>query len=490
MPTPILMPALSPTMEEGTLAKWLVGEGDDVSSGDVIAEIETDKATMEVEAVDEGKVGRILVEAGTEGVKVNDPIAVLLEDGESADDIDEGALSGGEGGSQAAPEPKPADEPRTGQGADTAMAAAGAGTPPGGDTGPVTTDGRAPEAVRSSYGSGGGNAARDHSSVTDQARANGAQGTQASGAGDRVMASPLAKRIAKQEGVDLAALTGTGPHGRIVKRDVEKALREGTGKAQTETQAAAPQAARAPAAGIDERLYPADGYEAVKNDGMRKVIAKRLTQSFQEVPHFPLTVDCELTNLLAAREQLNAGSPPKGEDGAYKVSVNDFVLKASAQALMAVPEANASYTEDAILMHKHADIGVAVAIDGGLITPIIWRAETKGLKRISEEVRDLAGRARSKKLKPEEYQGGTFSVSNLGMFGIKSFASIVNQPQGAILSVGAGEERAVVRDGQVVARTMMTVTMTCDHRVVDGAVGAEFLAVFKRFIESPAAMLL
>ena len=479
MPTPILMPALSPTMEEGTLAKWLVGEGDEVSSGDVIAEIETDKATMEVEAVDEGKVGKILVAEGTEGVKVNDPIAVLLEEGESADDIEDA-----EGGAAAAPEPKPADEPKTGQGADQAMAAAGAGTPPGGDTGPVTSDGRSPEAVRSSYGSGGGNEARAHSSVADQAN-----GAAASGPSDRVMASPLAKRIAKQEGLDLAALTGTGPHGRIVKRDVEKALREGPAKAQTDAQATG-QVAPAPAAGIDERLYPAEGYEAIKNDGMRKVIAKRLTQSFQEVPHFPLTVDCELTNLLAAREQLNAGSPPKGEDGAYKVSVNDFVLKASAQALMAVPEANASYTEDAILMHRHADIGVAVAIDGGLITPIIWRAETKGLKQISEEVRDLAGRARSKKLKPEEYQGGTFSVSNLGMFGIKTFASIVNQPQGAILSVGAGEERAVVRDGQVVARTMMTVTMTCDHRVVDGAVGAQFLAAFKRFIESPAAMLL
>ena len=482
MPTPILMPALSPTMEEGTLAKWLVGEGDAVSSGDVIAEIETDKATMEVEAVDEGKVGRLLVQEGTEGVKVNDPIAVLLEDGESADDIDEAALSGG---GQAAPEPKPATEAKTGQGADTAMAASGAGTPAASSSGPVTTDGRAPEAVRSSYGSGGGNEARDHSSVADQADGKTGGGASAQ-AGERLMASPLAKRIAKQEGLDLAAVSGTGPHGRIVKRDVEKALRDGVGKADI----SAPQPTGAPAAGIDERLYPADGYEAVKNDGMRKTIAKRLTQSFQEVPHFPLTIDCELTNLLAAREQLNAASPPKGEDGAYKVSVNDFVLKASAQALMAVPEANASYTEDAILMHRHADIGVAVAIDGGLITPIIWRAETKGLKQISEEVRDLAGRARSKKLKPQEYQGGTFSVSNLGMFGIQSFASIVNQPQGAIMSVGAGEDRAVVRDGQVVARTMMTVTLTCDHRVVDGAVGAQFLAAFKRFIENPAAMLL
>ncbi|MEM9988809.1 MAG: dihydrolipoamide acetyltransferase family protein, partial [Pseudomonadota bacterium] len=232
-------------------------------------------------------------------------------------------------------------------------------------------------------------------------------------------------------------------------------------------------------------------YTAVKNDGMRKVIAKRLHQSFNsEVPHFPLTVDCELTALLAARAALNAGSPAKGEPGFYKVSVNDFILKASAQALIQVPAANATYTDEAILQHKHADIGVAVAIDGGLITPIVWKAEEKGLKQISEEVRDLAGRAREKKLKPEEYQGGTFSVSNLGMFGIKSFSSIVNQPHGAIMSVGAGEERAVVRDGQVVPRMMMTVTLTCDHRVVDGAVGAEFIAAFKRFIEEPASMLL
>ena len=483
MPIPVLMPALSPTMEEGTLAKWLKGEGDQVSSGDVIAEIETDKATMEVEAVDEGVLGKLLVAEGTEGVKVNDPIAVILEDGESADDVDVDSL----GGAQAAPKSKPADEPKTGKGADQAMAAASAGTPPGGDTGEVTTEGRSEEAVRSSYGSGGGNEGRTHTSVGGDA------GQSAGPKGGRIYASPLAKRIAKQEGLDLSAIKGSGPHGRVVKRDVEKAMKEGTGKAGAPGAAAAapaPTPFRAPAAGIDERLYPAEGYDAVKNDGMRKTIAKRLTQSFQEVPHFPLTVDCELTALMAAREQLNAASPPKGEDGAYKVSVNDFVLKAAAQALRAVPAANATYTDDAILHHKHADIGVAVAVEGGLITPIVWKAETKGLKQISEEVRDLAGRARTKKLKPEEYQGGTFSVSNLGMFGIKSFASIVNQPQGAIMSVGAGEERAVVRDGQVVPRLMMTVTLTCDHRVVDGAVGAEFLSVFKRFIESPAAMLL
>nr|WP_246408765.1 pyruvate dehydrogenase complex dihydrolipoamide acetyltransferase [Parvularcula dongshanensis] len=477
------MPALSPTMEEGTLSKWLKKEGDAVASGDVIAEIETDKATMEVEAVDEGTIGKILVEEGTEGVKVNAPIAVLLEEGESASDIDENAL----GGTAAEPKPQATTDSGEGKGSTEPMAAAGAGTPTAeGDTGPVSQEGRSSEAVRSSYGSGGGNEASSHTSVT-----NGASGRPAQqGQGGRVMASPLAKRIAKNEGVDLSGVQGTGPHGRIVRRDVEKALKEGPTKKAPSAGAPSPSPIRTPATGVDERLYPAEGYDQIKNDGMRKTIARRLTQSFQEVPHFPLTVDCELTALMAAREQLNAAAPAKGEPGYYKISVNDFVVKAAAQALMAVPGANASYTDEAILRHKHADIGVAVAIDGGLITPIVWKAETKGLKQISEEVRDLAGRARSKKLKPEEYQGGTFSVSNLGMFGIKSFSSIVNQPQGAILSVGTAEERAVVRGGQVVPRVMMTVTMTCDHRVVDGAIGAEFISVFKRFVEAPASMLL
>ncbi|MFC2953005.1 pyruvate dehydrogenase complex dihydrolipoamide acetyltransferase [Marinicaulis aureus] len=437
MPTPILMPALSPTMEEGTLAKWNVKEGDKVSSGDVIAEIETDKATMEVEAVDEGTVGKIIVEAGTENVKVNAPIAVLLDDGESAGDIDVSALGtgGGGGAGEAAPKtetPKAESKP--------------------------AEDAAAPE------------------SKTASAPAQKSNG--------RLLASPLAKRIASQEGVDLSAVSGTGPHGRIVKRDVEKVMKEGNGKA-------APAAAFKPSpASVDSRLYPEDSYTAVKLDGMRKVIAKRLTQSFnQEVPHFPLNIDVELDTLLAARTRINATSPKDGDD-AFKLSVNDFIIKASAMALKKVPAANATYTDEAILLHKHADIGVAVAIDGGLITPIVWKAEEKGLKEISAEVKDMAGRARQKKLKPEEYQGGTFSVSNLGMFGITSFASIVNQPHGAIMSVGAGEQRAVVRDGEIVVRTMMTVTLTCDHRVVDGAVGAEFLGAFKAFIEEPAAMLL
>ena len=450
------MPALSPTMEEGTLAKWNVKEGDKVSSGDVIAEIETDKATMEVEAVDEGTVGKILVGEGTENVKVNAPIAVLLEEGESADDIDVSALENGQGGGSApAKEEKPKEEQKA-----SANRAAKAE--------------REVAEPQAGYGKG------------DAPKAEGGKKPAPQKSNGRIKASPLAKRIAENEGLDLSALSGTGPHGRIVKRDIVKALKEGTGKAAP---AVAKSSQIAPAS-VDPRLYPEDSYTAVKLDGMRKVIAKRLTQSFnQEVPHFPLNIDVELDNLLTARARINATSPKEGED-AFKLSVNDFIIKASAMALKKVPAANATYTDEALLFHKHADIGVAVAIEGGLITPIVWKAEEKGLKQISAEIKDMAGRARQKKLKPEEYQGGTFSVSNLGMFGIKSFASIVNQPHGAIMSVGAGEERVVVRDGEMVIRNVMTVTLTCDHRVVDGAVGAEFLAAFKSFIEEPAAMLL
>ncbi|MBI1392907.1 MAG: pyruvate dehydrogenase complex dihydrolipoamide acetyltransferase [Alphaproteobacteria bacterium] len=453
MPTPILMPALSPTMEEGTLARWNVKEGDRVASGDVIAEIETDKATMEVEAVDEGVVGRIIVAAGTENVKVNQPIAFLLDEGESAADIDPSSTAGAggaNGGSSAAPMAETSKQAKS--------------------TPETSKPGQASSAeVKSDLKS---DLKSDRSKVSD----------------GRIFASPLAKRIARNEAIDLSRLKGSGPHGRVVKRDVETAVKGGAGKAGIE---AGPASAIAPApASVDARLYPPDSYDAVKLDGMRKVIAKRLNQSFnQEVPHFPLNIDIELTKLLETRAAINATSPKDG-DGAFKLSVNDFVIKASAMALKAVPKANASYTDEAILLHRHADIGVAVAIEGGLITPIVWKAETKGLKQISAEIKDMAGRARSRKLKPEEYQGGTFSVSNLGMFGITSFASIVNQPHGAIMSVGAGEERVVVRNGEMVIRTMMTVTLTCDHRVVDGAVGAEFLAAFKRFCEEPAAMLL
>jgi len=441
MPTPILMPALSPTMEEGTLSKWNVKEGDKVSSGDVIAEIETDKATMEVEAVDEGVVGKIVVAEGTEGVKVNAPIAVLLEDGESAGDIDMNAL-GSAASSFETPTPS-APAPQDEAGSD-----------------------RSPKGLHPEEPS-----QREGVSKGEGAKANG-----------RILASPLAKRLAAAEGIDLSAVTGSGPRGRIVKRDIEQAKTQGAGKA-------APAAPFVPAP-VDARLYPPESYEAVKLDGMRKVIAKRLNQSFnQEVPHFPLNIDVELDNLLAARARINATSPKDGE-GAFRLSVNDFIIKASAMALKAVPAANATYTDEAILLHRNADIGVAVAIDGGLITPIVWKAEEKGLKEISAEIRDMAARAKARKLKPEEYQGGTFSVSNLGMFGIKSFASIVNQPHGAIMSVGAGEERVVVKNGEMAIATVMTVTLTCDHRVVDGAVGAQFLSAFKTFIEEPAAMLL
>jgi len=434
MPTPILMPALSPTMEEGTLAKWIVKEGDTVSSGDIIAEIETDKATMEVEAVDEGVVGKIVVAEGAEGVKVNALIAVLLEDGESINDIDVSALGAGSArlnnGDASSPPASPQPTPRR---EEVGALAPGEGAP-------------------------------------------ASQGNKSA----RIFASPLAKRFAAQEGLNLAAIAGSGPRGRIVKRDIEKALKEGTRKA-------APQIAPA---SVDARLYPPESYDAVKLDGMRKVIAQRLSQSFnQEVPHFPLNINLELDTLLAVRANINATSPREGDD-AFKLSVNDFIIKASAMALKKVPAANATFTNEAILLHKHADIGVAVAIDGGLLTPIVWKAETRGLKEISALVKDMAGRAKMRKLKPEEYQGGTFSVSNLGMFGITSFASIVNQPHGAIMSVGAGEPRAVVKDGKVEIATMMTVTLTCDHRVVDGAVGAKFLNAFKGFMEEPASMLL
>ncbi len=418
--TDILMPALSPTMEEGVLAKWHVKVGDTVKAGDVIAEIETDKATMEVEAVDEGEVTDILVAEGTEGVKVNTPIARLKDEGGAA-----------------APAPKAAAS------AEPAQAAPA-------QTAPVPA--KVPAAP---------------------ARVDGA----------RVFASPLARRLAAQGNIDLSSIKGTGPHGRIVKRDLEGAP----------TGAAKPAAASAPAAAGETRKVqslaqmgiPDGSYDLVPLDGMRKAIARRLTDSFRDVPHFPLTIDCRIDGLLAARVKVNALLEKDG----VKVSVNDFVIKASAMALKAVPEANASYSPEGIAMHHHADVAMAVAIDGGLITPIIRKAETKTLSQIATESKDLAKRARDRKLKPEEFQGGTFSVSNLGMFGIKSFASIINEPQGAIMSVGTGEQRPVVVNGQLSVATVMTVTLTCDHRVVDGAIGAKFLQVFKAMIEDPVTML-
>ena len=416
--TDILMPALSPTMEEGVLAKWHVKVGDTVKAGDVMAEIETDKATMEVEAVDEGEITEILVAEGTEGVKVNTPIARLKQDGETA-----------------APAPK-AEAPKA-EKTDTTPAKA--------------EPAKAAPAAK---------------------RADGA----------RVFASPLARRLAEQAGLDLNTVTGTGPHGRVVKRDVEAASKGGT------RPAAAPASTSAEPRKVQSlaQMGIADGsYDLIPLDGMRKAIARRLTDSFRDVPHFPLTIDCDIDGLLASRVKVNALLDKDG----IKVSVNDFIIKASAMALKAVPEANASYSPEGIALHHHADVAMAVAIDGGLITPIIRKAETKTLSQIATESKDLAKRARDRKLKPDEFQGGTFSVSNLGMFGIKAFASIINEPQGAIMSVGAGEPRPVVRNGQLAVATVMTVTLTCDHRVVDGAIGAKFLQVFKAMIENPVTML-
>ena len=428
----VLMPALSPTMEEGTLAKWHVKKGDKVSSGDVIAEIETDKATMEVEAVDEGEIEDILVPEGTEGVKVNTPIARLK----------------GEGGS-AAPPPAPKAEAAPAPAAPKPQAAEPAPPP-------------APEAQPLKAAA------------------------LSSGRGQRVFASPLARRIAEQNGVDLSAVQGSGPHGRIIKRDVEgKAGAPGARPAAQPAPAAAPRGEPRQVLSLEQMGIRPGSYDLAPLDGMRKVIARRLTESFRDVPHFPLNMDLEIDRLLEARSRINALLEKDG----VKVSVNDLVIKASAMALKKVPEANASFTPDGIAMHHHADIAMAVAIEGGLITPIIFEAETKTLAEIARASQDLAKRARERKLKPEEFQGGTFSVSNLGMFGIRSFSSIINEPQGAILSVGAGEKRPVVRGDKLEIGTVMTVTLTCDHRVVDGAVGARWLQAFKAFVEDPVTML-
>ncbi|WP_068875452.1 MULTISPECIES: pyruvate dehydrogenase complex dihydrolipoamide acetyltransferase [unclassified Phenylobacterium] len=432
--TDILMPALSPTMEEGTLAKWHVKKGDTVKSGDVIAEIETDKATMEVEAVDEGVVDEILIAEGSEGVKVNTPIARLAGEGE-------------------APAPK-AEAPKA------EAPKAEAAPPPA----------KAPEPAKAEAPKPAPAAAPAPAKAAD---------------GGRIFASPLARRLAEQKGLDLSAMTGSGPHGRIVKVDVDKA-QPGQAKAPAAAPAGAP-AAQAPrqAQSLEQMGIAPGSYELIPLDGMRKTVARRMTDSFRDVPHFPLNMDLEIDELLAARAKINAMLEKQG----VKVSVNDIVIKAAAIALMRVPEANASYTPEGIAMHKHADIAMAVAVPGGLITPIIRAAETKGLAQIATEAKDLAERARSKKLKPEEFQGGTFSISNLGMFGIKSFASIINEPQGAILSVGAGEKRPVVRGDQLAIATVMSVTLTCDHRVVDGATGAKWLAAFKPLIEDPLNMI-
>ena len=428
MPIEILMPALSPTMEKGNLAKWLVSEGDAVSAGDVIAEIETDKATMEVEAVDEGTVGKILVPEGTDDVPINQLIALLLEDGEGADALD------GISGAPKAVEPTVELEPLASPSA------------------PVTA---APKL-----------------SLVPNSPTNGET---------RVFSSPLARRMAASDGLDLSQISGSGPRGRVVKRDVEAAR-----NAQSEK----PNLTPASAAGKANTQLEEGAYEELPHSAMRKIVAERLTESKQTIPHFYLSVDCDLGKLMALRQDINEQAPTD-DDGKpnYKVSVNDFVIKAMALALQKVPMANATWTDTARLIYKHSDIGVAVAVPDGLFTPVIRNAEQKTLSAISLEMKDLAGRARAKKLAPHEYQGGVTAISNLGMYGIREFSAVINPPQATILAIGAGQLRPVVRGNKVKAATMMTVTLSCDHRVVDGALGAELIGAFKGYIENPMGML-
>jgi pyruvate dehydrogenase E2 component (dihydrolipoamide acetyltransferase) len=442
MPINILMPALSPTMEKGNLAKWLKKEGDKVKSGDVIAEIETDKATMEVEAVDEGTLAKIVVPEGTQDVAVNDVIAVLAGDGEDVKSAGAAAAVGAPKPAAAAPAP-------------TAPAAAPEAKMPA----PVAA---APAPAAAKQGNG-------HA---------------------RTFSSPLARRLAKDAGIELSRINGSGPHGRIIARDVEEA-RAGKG---LKAPAAAPSSAPSIAPSMSDQqvraLFEDGSYEVIPHDGMRRTIAQRLTASVQTIPHFYLTMDCNIGKLLEAREQINA-SAPKDKDGkpAYKLSVNDFVIKALAVALQRIPSANVSWTEGGMLRHKHSDVGVAVAMPGGLITPIIRKAEEKPLSVISNQMKDFAARARARKLKPEEYQGGTTAVSNLGMYGINHFTAVINPPHATILAVGAGEERAIVKNGKIEAAQMMSVTLSCDHRAVDGALGAELLGAFKLLIENPVMMM-
>ena len=493
MPINILMPALSPTMEKGNLAKWLKKEGDKVAPGDVIAEIETDKATMEVEAVDEGVLAKIVVPEGTADVPVNQLIAVLAGEGE---DVKAAAAAAGKDGGGAKPQasqqqrapdqsggeigakpsagaPSPQPSPQREEGA--APAPAARPSPPPGPQAPVTSPQRGEVAARSAAGEG----------------ARAAEGARTNGHG-RVFASPLARRLAKEAGIDVARVQGSGPHGRIIARDIA-AAREGKGFAPAPAAAApgaAPTPLQAPSDDKIRALFAPGTYEVVPHDNIRKIIAQRLQQAKQTIPHFYLTVDCDIGKLVAAREEINAAAP-KDRDGkpAWKLSVNDFVIKALALALQRVPEANVTWTESAMLKHKVSDVAVAVAIPGGLITPVVRHAETKSLSAISNEMRDLATRARARKLKPEEYQGGSTAVSNLGMYGIKDFAAVINPPHATILAVGAGEERAVVRNGNIEAATLMTVTLSTDHRAVDGALGSELIGAFKRLIENPVLMV-
>jgi pyruvate dehydrogenase E2 component (dihydrolipoamide acetyltransferase) len=450
MPTNILMPALSPTMEKGNLAKWLKKEGDKVKSGDVIAEIETDKATMEVEAVDEGTIARIVVPEGTQDVAVNDVIAVLASEGED--------VKAAAGAASAPPKAAPAAE-----------------APPAAAPTPAPAAGPAPKAA------------------APAAAAPAPQATPSAPQTDghaRIFSSPLARRLAREVGIELARINGSGPHGRVIARDVEEA-KSGKGlKAPAAAPAGAPSIAPSMSDKQIRALYEDGSYEVIPHDGMRRTIAQRLTASAQTIPHFYLTMDCNIGLLVEAREQINAAAP-KDKDGkpAYKLSVNDFVIKALALALQRIPNANVSWTDGGMLKHKHSDVGVAVAMPGGLITPIIRKAETKPVSVISAEMKDFAARARARKLKPEEYQGGTTAVSNLGMYGIKDFTAVINPPHATILAVGAGEERPIVKNGKIEIAQIMSVTMSCDHRAVDGALGAELLGAFKMLIENPVMMV-
>jgi pyruvate dehydrogenase E2 component (dihydrolipoamide acetyltransferase) len=456
MPTNILMPALSPTMEKGNLAKWLKKEGDKVKSGDVIAEIETDKATMEVEAVDEGTIAKILVPEGTQDVAVNDVIAVLASEGE---DVKAAGAGAAKPTASSAPPPKAAEAPAAAKPAPTPAPAA---APAPKATAPAV-EAPAPQAT--------------------------APASQTNGHA-RTFSSPLARRLAKEAGIELARITGSGPHGRVIARDVEEA-RSGKGlKAPAAPPAGVPSIAPSMSDKQIRALYEDGSYEVIPHDGMRRTIAQRLTASVQTIPHFYLTMDCNIGKLVEAREEINAAAP-KDKDGkpAYKLSVNDFVIKALALALQRVPNANVSWTDGGMLKHKHSDVGVAVAMPGGLITPIIPKAETKPVSVISAEMKDFAARARARKLKPEEYQGGTTAVSNLGMYGIKDFTAVINPPHATILAVGAGEERPIVRNGKIEVAQIMSVTMSCDHRAVDGALGAELIGAFKMLIENPVMMV-
>jgi len=472
MPVNILMPALSPTMEKGNLAKWLKKEGDKVKPGDVIAEIETDKATMEYEAIDEGTLAKIVVPEGTQDVPVQALIAVLAEEGE---DVKAAAAGAGTGApaAKAAPTAKPASaapSPRVDEGVSARPSPPARSAPAGSEAAPARAAPQAPAA-----------------SVSQPGEAEGMRVART----NRVFSSPLARRLAKEAGIDLARVAGSGPHGRVIARDVE-AAKSGRGLAAPAI-AAAGTVAPTVQAPTDEKiraLFEPGSYEAVAHDNIRKVIARRLVEAKLTIPHFYLTLECNIGKLVTAREEINAAAP-KDKDGkpAYKISVNDFVIKALALALQRVPDANVTWTEGAMLRHKHSDIGVAVSIPGGLITPVVRQAEQKSLSVISNEMKDFAARARARKLAPHEYQGGTSAVSNLGMYGIKEFYAIINPPHATILSVGAGEERAIVRNGKIEAAHMMTVGLATDHRAVDGALGAVLLGAFKTLIENPVMMV-